>query len=115
MLGADLVAHQADGLGARADEHEAALFYALGEIGVLGQKSVAWMDGLGIGHFGCADDRGNVEVALLRRRRADAHGLVSQPHVLGVGVGLGMHGDGLDAQLTAGALDAERDLARDWL
>ena len=44
-------------------------------------------------------------------RRADAHGLVGEQHVLEVGVGGGMHGDGLDAELAAGAQDAQRDLA----
>ena len=39
--GRDLVAHEADGLGLGADEDEAALLHALGEVGVLGQEAVA--------------------------------------------------------------------------
>ena len=88
VLGAHLVAHQADGLGARADEDEAALLDALGEIGVLGEKAVAGMDRLGVGHFRRADDRRDVEVARAGRRRADAHRFVGELHVLRVGVGL---------------------------
>jgi hypothetical protein len=39
-LGAHLVAHQADRVGARADEHEARALDLLGEVGVLGQEAV---------------------------------------------------------------------------
>ena len=42
--GRDLVAHQADGLGLRADEDEAALLDPLGKIRVLGQEAIARMD-----------------------------------------------------------------------
>ena len=69
------------------------------------------MDRLGVGDFGGADDRRDVEVARRRRRRADADRLVGEPHVLRLGVGLGMDDHRLDAQLAAGALDAQRDLA----
>ena len=37
----NLVAHQADGFGFRADEDEAGAFHLLGEVGVLGQEAVA--------------------------------------------------------------------------
>ncbi len=84
---------------------------ALGEVGVLGQEAVAGVDGLRVGHFRRADDGGHMQVTLAGRRRADAHGLVRQLHILGFGVGFGMHGDGLDAHFAAGALDAQRDLA----
>jgi hypothetical protein len=110
-LGADLVAHHPDGVGPRTDEHEAALLDALGEIGVLGQEAVAGVDRLGVGDLGRADDRGHVQVAVGGRRRPDADGLVGEAHVLGVGVGLGMHGDGLHTQLATGAEDAQGDLA----
>ncbi len=53
----------ADGLGLGADEHEAALLHALGEIGVLGQEAVAGVDGHRVGDFGSADDGGHVEIA----------------------------------------------------
>jgi hypothetical protein len=109
-LGGNLVAHQADGLCARADEHEAALFDALGKIRVLRQEAVAGMDGLCIGHLRGADDGGDVQVAQVRWRRADAYRLVGQLDVFGIGIGLGVHNDGLDTQFAAGALDAESNL-----
>ena len=52
---------------------------------------------------------GHVEVALRGRRRADAHGLVRQQHVLLAAVGGGVHRDGLDAEFAAGAQDAQGD------
>src|SRR5690606_3133733 len=60
----DLVAHQADGVGLRPDEHEAGLFDAFGEVRVLAEEAVAGVDGLRVGDFGRGDDRGHVEVAL---------------------------------------------------
>ena len=82
MLGGHLVAHQPDGLRRRADEDETALLDALGKVRVLGEKPVAGVDRLGVGDLRRADDRGDIEVALARRRRADAHRLVGELHVL---------------------------------
>ncbi len=111
LLGRDLVAHQADAVGGRADKDEAGLFHALGKVRVLGQEAVAGVDGLRIGHLGGRDDGGHVQVRQRRRGRADADGFVCQAHVLGLLVGLGVHHDRLDAQLAAGALDAKSDFA----
>ena len=111
LLGRHLVAHDPDRLGRRADEGEAAALDALGEVGVLGQEAVAGMDRLGVGHLGGGDDRRHVEVALRGRRRADADRLVGELHVLRVAVGLRIDDDRLDAELAAGALDAQGDLA----
>ncbi len=110
-FGAYLVAHQPYGFGPRSDEDEAALLHALGKIRILGQKTIAGVDRLGIGHFCRADDGRNVEVAQRRLRRPDAYRFVCQLHVLGFGVGLGMNYDSLDAHFAAGTLDSERDLA----
>src|SRR5690606_2624093 len=109
VLGRHLVAHQADGLRAWADEHETRLLDALGKVRVLGQEAVAGVDCLGVGDFGGRDDGRHVEVALRGGRGADADRLVGQADVLGLGVGGGMHGDGLDAELTAGPQDAQGD------
>ena len=69
------------------------------------------MDRLRVGHFRRAYDRRDVEVALGRWRRTDANRLVGKAYVLRVGISLGMHDDRLDAQLAAGALNAQCDLA----
>ena len=110
-LGLDLVAHQADVLGLRADEVDVVLFEDFGEARVLGQEAVARMHGVGAGDLAGGEQRRNVEIAVARRRRPDADALVGEPHMHGVGVGGRMHGDGRDAELLAGAQHAQRDLA----
>ena len=110
-LGLDLVAHDADMLGLGADEGEIVLGEDLGEAGVLGQKAVAGMHGVGAGDLAGGEQRRDVEIAVLGRRRADADALVGEPHMHGVGVGGGMHRDGGDAEFLAGAQHAQGDLA----
>ena len=110
-LGLDLVAHHADVLGARADEGDLVRLDDLGEAGVLRQEAVAGMDRLGAGDLAGGEDRRDIEIAFARRRRADADALVGEPDVHGVGIGGRMDGHGGDAQLLAGAQDAQRNLA----
>ncbi len=110
-LGLDLVAHDADVLGLRADEGDVVMLEHLGEARVLGQEAVAGMDGVGAGDLAGGDDRRNVEIAVARGRRADADALVGEPHMHGVGVGGRMDRDRRDAELLGGAQDAQRDLA----
>src|SRR5574343_1494530 len=107
LLGGHLVAHQADGFGARADEGKAGLLHALGEVGVFRQEAVTRVDGLGVGYFGGGNQRRHIQVALGRGCRADAHRFVGQLHVVGFAVGFGMHYHGLDAHLAAGTLDTQ--------
>ena len=111
VLGRHLVAHQANGLGLRADKGEAGVFHLLGEIGVFRKEAVAGVDGGGTGDFSRADDRRNIQIRQRARGRADAYGLVGQAQVHQFAVGGGMHRDGLDAQLFTGAQDAQGDLA----
>jgi hypothetical protein len=69
------------------------------------------MHGLGAGLLAGGDDLVHRQVGFLRRRRADADRLVGHGHVHRVLVGLGIHGDGLDAHLAGGLDDAAGDLA----
>ena len=82
-----------------------------GEARVLGQEAVARMHRVGAGDLAGGEQRRDVEIAVARRRRADADALVGEPHMHGVGVGGRMHGDGRDAELLAGAQHPQRDLA----
>ena len=95
----------------RADEGDLVLGEDAGEARVLREEAVAGMDRVGAGDLAGGEDRGDVEVAVLGGRRADADALVGEADMHGVGVGGGMDGDGLDAEFLAGAQDAERDLA----
>ena len=105
------VAHQPDGLRLRTDENEATLVHAFGKVRVFGEKSVAGMNCLGVGHLRGTDDGRYVEIARTGCRRSDAHRFVGELHVLGLAVGLGMNYHGLDAHVTARALDAQGDLS----
>jgi len=58
----------------------------LGEVGVLRQKPVAGVHGIGAGDLGGRDDHRHVQVAQARRRRADAHRLVGELDVQRIGV-----------------------------
>ncbi len=82
-----------------------------GEVGVLGKETVAGMNGFGVGDFGGADHRWNVQIAARALGRADADGFVRKTRVEAVAVGFGIHGDGADAQILAGADDAQGDFA----
>ena len=57
------------------------------------------------------DDPLAEEVALRGRRAADRDSLVGHPRVHRLGVGLGMHRDGLEAEALARPQDAAGDLA----
>ncbi|TPW02406.1 MAG: choline dehydrogenase [bacterium] len=111
LFGGDLVAHDPDVLGLGPDEGHAVGFDDLGEAGVLGQEAVAGVDGLGAGDLGSSDDRRDIEVALGRRSRPDTDALVGQPDPHGTAVRFGVHGDGGDAHLLAGAVDPQGDFA----
>ena len=111
MDGGDLVAHEADGLGARADEDETALFHAFGEVGVFRQEAVARVDGDGVGHFRRTDDRGHIQVAVLGGGRPDAHRLIGELDVFSVAVSHRVQAHGLDAEGATRPLDTQGDFA----
>ena len=102
----DFVAHHADGVRFRADKNKTALADFFGKIGIFGEEAVTRMDGLGVGYFGRADDGGNIQVAMDRRRRPDADGFVRQPHVFEIAVGFGIDRHGFNAEFPAGSQNA---------
>ncbi len=104
-----LVAEDREHLGARADEDEARVRRARGEVGALGEKAIAGMHGVGARGLGGRDHAVDVEV----RGRADAAErprLVGHPHVQARGVVLGMDRDGPETRVGRGPQDADRDL-----
>ena len=109
--GLDLVAHQANHVGAGAYELDVARLADFGEVGRLGEEAVAGVYGVNVRYLGGGDDRRDVQVALRRRGAADADGLVGEAHVQRVAVGGRMHRDRLDAHLLARPDDPARDLA----
>ena len=85
--GLDLVAHQADVFGLRTDEADLMFLENICETRVLGQKTVAWMNGVSASDFARRDNRGNVEITVARRWRADAYALIRKLDVHRVFVG----------------------------
>jgi hypothetical protein len=100
-----------DGRGGRSDENEPGIRASLREVGILGQESVAGMDGAGARRLRRLDDGFDVQVAVLRRRRADQHGLVGECDVHGVAIGVGEHRHRSQAHALGRAHDPAGDLA----
>ena len=109
--GLALVAHQAHDLGGRADEGEAGGGAGFDEGGVLREQAEAGVQGVGAGLLRGGDDPLDVQVALAGRGAADVDRTVALQDVEGAAVGVGVDGDGLDAEGAAGAGDADGDLA----
>ncbi len=105
-----LVAECLDRVGARSDEHESRLDHGASERRALRQESVSRMDRFGAGRERRLDDQVGAEVTLPCRRRAQTHRLVGGYDVRGIDVGVGVHGDRLDAKVATGADDAQGDL-----
>src|SRR5579863_2293418 len=108
---AETLSPMVNGLGFGAYEYEAALLDPFGKVRILGEEAVAGVDRHRVGDLRGADDGRHVEVAARGGRRADAHGLVREQHVLEAVVGRRMHRHRLDTELPAGAQDPQRDLA----
>jgi hypothetical protein len=81
------------------------------EVRALGEEAVARVDRVDVGDLRRGDEARDVEVRLACRARADADRAVGELQVRRVLVRGGIHADGLDAELLAGADDAEGDLA----
>ena len=107
----DLRAHLLDRFCRRANENQACGFASLHEIGVLRQEAIAGMDRV-CTRLLCGCKYGiDVEIAGAGRRRPDPDRLVRGLHMQRVCVGIGIDGDGADAEPRTGAHHAERDLA----
>ena len=82
-----------------------------GKARVLGEKAVARMDRLRARARRGLKDRIGAQIALARRRRPDPDRLVRQRHVARLAIGVGIDGDGADAEALQRADDAAGDLA----
>ncbi len=110
-LGFGLVAHGTDGAGRRTDEDQAGFGHGVGELGVLGQESIARMDGVGTSGSRGSDDGRNIEVGLTRCGSTDTHGPIRAGHVWAVAIGLGVDGNGAKPKSAGRPHDADGDLA----
>src|SRR5437773_4770013 len=69
------------------------------------------MDRIGVREFGRADDARNVQVAVRTLGRTNTYGLISEPHVKRMPVGLGKNSNGLDTQLFTREDDPKGDFS----
>src|SRR3954466_14082283 len=69
------------------------------------------MNGIGAGSLRGLDDLVAAEIALGRWRRSNEYRLVGFAHVRSAHIGFAVHRHRLDAELVAGANDAQGDLA----
>ena len=60
------------------------------------------MDGVDVGDFGCADHRGNIQIALRQLGRANADSFVSKADMQRVAVGFAIDSNGANAQFFTG-------------
>ena len=81
------------------------------EVRVLGEEAVAGVDGVGAGATGDVKDQITPQIRFRGRRESEAVRFVGLENVGSGTVGVGVDGDGGNAQLTAGTQNAECDFA----
>ena len=106
-----LVAEGFERFGRRTDEGCPCFRDGLGEGAVFAEQAVAGMHGVGAGVLDGGDDGGDVQVAVLDGRRTEPDGLVRGGDVGRGDVGVGKHGDRLQAHPLAGAKHAAGDFS----
>src|ERR1700730_1540699 len=97
--GLDLIAHEPDVRRLGADENDVMVGEDLREPRVLGEKSIARMQGFGAGDFASPEKRGDVEIGITRGGRPDTYRFVGEFHVHRMGVGRRMNRHCRDAEL----------------
>ena len=110
-FGGDFVTHRTNVLRLGSNEDKTGIFDPVGEVGILGQKPIAWMDRLRVSHFGGADNCRNVKVTILGGRGADANRFVGQHHVLCVGIRLRVNAYSFNSKFATRTLNTQRYLA----
>jgi hypothetical protein len=109
--GADLVAHERDGVGIGADERDAGLRGGAREIGVLRQEAVARMDRAGAGAAGGVKDLLPVEEGRDGRAALDRDRRVRHRGGRRAGIRRVVHEGASEAEIAERADDPDRDLA----
>lgn len=110
-LGTGLRAHRGHHRGGRTDEHQPGIKASLREFGILRQKTVTGMNGLGAGLSRRLDHALDAEIAVARPRRPEQYGFIGHRDMHGVAVGLGIDRDRAQPHGAGGADHAAGDLA----
>ena len=111
VAGRDLVAKQPDRVRRRTDPGQSGVQDGLGKVGVLGEEAVAGVDGVrpGLGRHG--EELGDVQVCVRGRVAVQAEGFIGGGDMQGVGVNVGVDGDGRQLRVVAGPGYADRDFS----
>ena len=109
--GEGFISHFTNGIRGRTDEADVTGLADFGEVGAFREKTVPRVDGVDIADFGGGDDAIDFKITLCAGSWADADGFVGGLDVKGVVIGFGVDGESTDAEVFAGADDAEGDLA----
>src|ERR1700733_1866757 len=99
-----------DDAGWGTDENDPRVLASLRERGVLREKPVAGMDGIGIGSLGGGDDFRNGKIRFAAGRSSYVYRFASVMDVRRIAIGFRIHRDGRDAHLFRGAENPARDL-----
>ena len=110
-LGGGFVAHRVNGVRRRPDEDESGGRARAREVGILRQKPIAGVNRVRARGLRSREQRRDIEVAVARGRRTDAHRLVGLCGMQRALVGVRIHSDGAIAHRARGADDAAGDLA----
>ena len=103
------IPYQGQGPGIGTDICETRFLATPGEIGILGQETVAGMNRLGSRVSGCGQDGIDVQVTLQGGRRADEYRLISHLHVKSRAVHCGIYRHRTNPHFPAGANDPKCD------
>ena len=109
--GNQLVAHGLDRFGRRAYERQSFRGAQASELGALRQEAVARVDGIAGRAFGRRHEQLGPQIAVTRRRRADADGARGQAGRKAAAIRLGHGHHAFEPQRLAGVDHAHRDLA----
>jgi len=109
FLGSDLVAHGTDLVRSGADEFDSVFAADFCKLAVLCQKSIARMNTICIGDFGCRHDVGDVQITVGTGRFSDTHSFICESYVQAILVGSRINSYSFNAHFTAGSDYPESD------
>ena len=84
---------------------------AAGELDVLSEKPISGVNCVDLCHIGGGENARYAQIGLGARRWTDAHSLICKLHMQRLRIGRGMHSDGANTHLLAGADDPKGDLS----
>ena len=82
----------------------------LGELGIFGQESIAWVNRVGIGDLCRGYYIRNLKIRKVAGRWANTNGFIGEAHMQTLGIGSRVYCHGLNAHFLTGANNAQSDL-----